>query len=170
VYLILYWVGEEMVTNLQTKVDDFLAQKRIAIAGVSHTDSSSAANAIYKRFRDAGYEVFVVNPNAEMVEGVISYKHLQDIPGHVDGVVIVTRAEVTDDIVHDCVEAGVPRVWMHGGVHGPGSSVSDTAVTYCREHNIAVIAGACPLMFGDVSDGFHRVIRSVYGVMGRLPN
>lgn len=159
-----------MATNLKTKVDDFLAQKRIAVAGVSHKNPSNTANAIYRRFRDAGYEVFPVNPNAETVEGTTCYKHLKDIPGHVDGVVIVTRATATDDVVHDCVDAGVSRVWMHGGVHGPGSSVSDTAVTYCKDHNISVIAGACPLMYGKPSDGFHRFIRGVFGVMGRLPN
>jgi len=159
-----------MATSLKTKVDDFLAQKRIAVAGVSHKNPNNTANAIYRRFRDAGYEVFPVNPNAETAEGTTCYKHLKDIPGHVDGVVIVTRASSTDDVVHDCVDAGVSRVWMHGGVHGPGSSVSETAVTYCNEHNISVIAGACPLMFGKPSDGFHRFIRGVFGMMGRLPN
>ncbi len=159
-----------MANTLQTKVDDFLSQKRIAIAGVSGKNPSNTANAIYRRFRDAGYEVYPVNPNAETVEGVTCYKHLKDIPGHVDGVVIVTRASSTDDVVHDCVDAGVTRVWMHGGMHGPGSSVSDTAVVLCREHNISLIAGACPLMFGKPSDGFHRFMKNVYGFMGKLPN
>jgi predicted CoA-binding protein len=159
-----------MPSTLQTKVDEFLSHKRIAIAGVSHTDGNSTANAIYRRFRDNGFEVFPVNPNAETVEGTVCYKHVQDIPGHVDGVVVVTRADVTESVVHDCAEAGVTRVWMHGGVHGPGSSVSESAVTYCKEHNITVIAGACPLMFGQTSDGFHRFIKGVYGFMGRLPN
>ena len=159
-----------MATNLQTKVDDFLSHKRIAIAGVSHTNTNNTANAIYRRFRDAGYEVFPVNPNAETVEGTVCYKHLKDIPVHVDGVVIVTRADVTESVVHDCAEAGVTRIWMHGGVHGPGSSVSESAVRYCKDHNISVIAGACPLMFGTTSDGFHRLIKGVFGIMGRLPN
>jgi len=163
-------MGEAMATNLRAKVDDFLSQKRIAIAGVSHTNTNNTANAIYRRFRDAGYEVFPVNPNAETVEGTTCYKHLKDIPGHVDGVVIVTRAEITESVVHDCKAAGITRVWMHGGVHGPGSSVSDTAVSYCLEQNISVIAGACPLMFGTTSDGFHRLIKGVFGIMGRLPN
>ena len=159
-----------MATTLKTKVDDFLSQKRIAIAGVSHTNTNNTANAIYRRFRDSGYEVIPVNPNAETVEGVTCYKHLKDIPGHVDGVVIVTRAEITESVVQDCTDAGITRVWMHGGVHGPGSSVSDTAVSYCQEHNMTVIAGACPLMFGKPSDGFHRFIGGAFGLMGRLPN
>ncbi len=159
-----------MSSTLTAKVDDFLAQKRIAVAGVSRTDSASAANAIYRRFRDTGYEVYPVNPNADTVEGVTCYKSLQAIPVVVDGVVIITRPEITDQIVHDCAEAGITRVWMHGGVHGPVTSVSESAVTYCHEHHITVIAGACPLMFGQTSDGVHRFIRGVYGLMGRLPN
>ncbi len=159
-----------MSTNLNTKVDDFLSQKKIAVAGVSHTNASSAANAIYRRFRDEGYDVYPVNPNAEVVEGTTCYKSVKAIPGSVDGVIIVTHADVTDDVVRDCAEAGIHRVWMHGGVHGPGSSVSETAVEYCRDHNITVIAGACPSMFGQTSDGFHRFIRGVFGLMGRLPN
>src|SRR5262245_49451516 len=159
-----------MATQIQTTVYEFLSHKRIAIAGVSHKNPNNTANAIYRRFRDAGYEVFPINPNAETAEGTTCYKHLKDIPGQVDGVVIVTRAEYTESVVRDCTEAGVTRVWMHGGIHGPGSSVSESAVAYCKDHNITVIAGACPLMFGQTSDGFHRFIRRMFGVMGRLPN
>ena len=38
---------------------------------------------------------------------------MKSIPGGVDGVVIVTRPEITELIVKDCVEAGVKMVWMH---------------------------------------------------------
>lgn len=158
-----------MTSTLNTKVEDFLAQKRIAVAGVSRNHSDSAANAIYRRFRDHGYEVFAVNPNADSVEGAACYKHVQDIPGSVGGVVIVTGADATASVVQDCVEAGVTRVWMHGGVHGPGSSVSEEAVAYCKAHDVTVIAGACPLMFGQTSDGGHRLMKSIYGLFGRMP-
>ncbi|MBL8118579.1 MAG: CoA-binding protein [Anaerolineae bacterium] len=157
-----------MTSTLNTKVEDFLGQKRIAIVGVSRQEG--AANMIYRRFRDNGYEVFPVNPNAQQVEGVTCYAHVQDIPGKVDGAVIVTRADVTEQVVKDCDAAGIKRVWMHGGVHGPGSSVSEAAVAYCDAHQISVIAGACPLMFGKTSDGGHRFIRQVFGLFGRLPN
>jgi hypothetical protein len=52
----------------------------------------------------------------------------------IDGVVIVTRPEITERIVHDCGDAGVRRVWMHQSV-GKGSSVSLKAVEYCRQHD-----------------------------------
>src|SRR5262245_3872856 len=132
--------------TLNTKVQDFLAQKRIAVAGVSRDSRGHpAANLIYQRLKTTGHEVFAVNPHMENFSGDRCYPDLKSIPGGVDGVVIVTRAETTERIVHDCSNVGVPRVWMHQSL-GKGSSVSPRAVDYCREHNIAVIAGACPMM------------------------
>lgn len=159
-----------MVSTLQVKVDDFLSQKRIAVAGVSRTPGAAAANGIYRRLRETGYQVFAVNPNADNVEGDVCYHDVKSIPGKVDGVIIATKADVTDQIVHDCAEVGISRVWMHNGIHSLGTSVSNSAVEFCQQHNISVIAGACPLMFGKPSDGFHRFMRGCLGLFGRLPN
>lgn len=54
--------------TLKEVAQNFLAQKRIAVAGVSRS-GAAAANAVYKKLRDSGYEVFPVNPNADKVEG-----------------------------------------------------------------------------------------------------
>lgn len=157
------------MSTLQTKVDDFLAQKRIAVAGVSRT-GQAAGNAIYRKLRDGGYKVFAVNPNAEEIEGDRCFHDLKSIPGGVDAVLIATRPEATEHLVHECAEVGIKRVWMHRSFHMMGSSVSDEAVKYCQEHDISVIAGACPLMFGQQSDGGHRFMRNILGMFGRLPN
>src|SRR5512132_3664809 len=117
--------------NLETKVDDFLAQKRIAVAGVSRDKSHHpVGNLIYQRLKKTGHEVFAVNPHMPIFEGDRCYPDLQSIPGGVDGVVIITRPETTERIVHDCRETGVRRVWMHQSM-GKGTSVSPEAVEYC---------------------------------------
>ena len=103
--------------------NEFLAQKRIAVAGVSRNEKETA-NGIYRLFRDKGYTVFAVNPNAETVEGDPCYPTMQAIPGGVDGAMIVTSPAVTEQVVQDCVAAGVPRVWMHNNTFMP-SSVSE---------------------------------------------
>lgn len=154
-----------MIMALKTMASDFLAQKRIAVAGVSRSEQD-AANAIYQKLRTAGYEVFPINPNADMVEGDKCYPNLKSIPGGVDGVVIVTRPEVTEQIVRECAEVGVARVWMHRSM---GNSVSDEAVQFCREHNVEVIPGACPMMFCEPVDFGHKCLRWFFGVTGRLP-
>ena len=158
-----------MTTSLETKVQDFLAQKRIAIAGVSrHPGHHPAGNLIYRRLKKTGHDVFAVNPNMHAFEGDHCYPDLRSIPGGVDGVVIITRPEITEQIVHDCKEAGVRRVWMHRSM-ATGSSVSPEAVEYCNQNNIAVIAGACPMMYGDGVDFGHMCQRWFMGLTGALP-
>ena len=52
--------------TLQETVDDFLAQKHIAVAGVSRSkENQGVANLIYRKLRDSGYTVFAVNPHTD---------------------------------------------------------------------------------------------------------
>jgi predicted CoA-binding protein len=157
-------------TTFEEKVHDFLAQKRIAVAGVSRSKGDHpVGNLIYDRLKKSGHDVFAVNPHMQTFEGDRCYPNLQSIPGGVDGVVIITRPDTTDRIVHDCSDAGVRRVWMHQSI-GKGTSVSPAAVDYCRQHDISVIAGACPMMYGAHADVGHTCMRWFLKLTGRLPN
>ncbi len=156
--------------SLQAKVDDFLAQKRIAVAGVSrHAAHHPVGNLVYRRLKDTGHEVFPVNPNMNSFEGNSCFSDLKSIPGGVDGVVIITRPETTERIARDCAEAGVKRVWMHSSI-GKGSSVSKEAIDYCTEHGMTVIAGACPMMYAGNVDFGHTCMRWLLGASGKLPS
>jgi hypothetical protein len=155
--------------TVETRVHDFLAQKRIAVAGVSRNHSHHpVGNLIYQRLKKTGHDVFPVNPHMQTFEGDRCYPDLKSIPGGVDGVVIITRPEVTERIVQDCADAKVRRVWMHQSL-GKGSSVSPEAVEYCRQHDISVIAGACPMMFGPGADFGHTCMRWFLKLTGGLP-
>jgi hypothetical protein len=154
------------MTTLREAADEFLAQRRIAVAGVSR-DAKQPANLIYRRLRDTDHVVFAVNPNADQVEGDPSYRSVADIPDGVDGVVVVTAAEMSAAVVSDCVAARVPRVWLHRGL-GPGST-SDEAVAICRDNGIEVIPGGCPNMFGATSDPGHRCMRLMLQGTHKIP-
>jgi uncharacterized protein len=91
----------------------FLANKRIAVTGVSRTPQGHGANSVYNRLHDRGYEVFAVNPNTDRVEGAQSYHDLKSIPGGVDAVVIATAPDKADGTVRECAELGIKHVWMH---------------------------------------------------------
>ena len=156
-------------TALEAKVNEFLAQKRIAVAGVSRDESRHpAANLIYRRLKKTGHEVLAVNPNLQRFDGDRCYPDLRSNPGGVDGVVIVTRPETTEKIVRDCSDTGVRRVWMHQSM-GQGSSVSPVAVEYCRRHDIHVTSGACPMMYGPGADFGHTCMRWILKLSGGLP-
>ena len=69
-------------TTLDTKVHDFLSQKRIAVAGVSrHTGDHPVGNLIYERLKKTGHQVFAVNPHMQTFEGDRCYPDLKSIPG-----------------------------------------------------------------------------------------
>jgi predicted CoA-binding protein len=143
----------------------FLANKRVAVTGVSRTPKTHGSNTVYKRLRDRGYEVFAVNPNAQRVEGDPCYKDLTSIPGGVDAVVIATRPEIAEDTMRECAELGIKHVWMHWGAGG--TSVSSAATDYGRKQGITVIDGGCPLMFGPTADFGHKVMRRMFA--GHVP-
>lgn len=154
------------MTTLRDAAEEFLAQHRIAVAGVSR-DEKQPANLIYRRLRDSGHEVFAVNPKAEEVEGDPCYASVQAVPPPLDGIVVVTTPEAAEQVVADAHEAGVPRVWLHRGI-GPGST-SEAAVEFCTEHGMTVIPGGCPCMFGETSDPGHRGMRVVLQLTGKVP-
>ena len=113
------------MASLDEAIEDFLAQRRIAVAGVSRTPASHGGNIVYRRLRDRGYEVFPVNPSADVVEGDRCYRDLHSIPGGVDAVVIATNPAEAESVARECAELGITRVWMHrsfggGSVSNPG--------------------------------------------------
>lgn len=156
-------------TTFENRVRDFLAQKRIAVAGVSRSKSDHpAGHLIYHQLKTSGHDVFPVNPHMQTFDGDRCYPDLKSIPGGVDGVVIVTRPEVTERIVHECSDAGIRRVWMHQSM-GKRTSVSPAVVEYCRQHDMSVIAGACPMMYGAGADFGHTCMRWILRLTGGLP-
>ncbi len=145
----------------------FLANKRIAVTGVSRNPQGHGGNVVYQRLRDRGYEVFAVNPNAEMVEGDRCYPSLGSIPGGVDAVVIATNPERAGATMSECAKLGIGHVWMH---RGPGAgSVDPSAATYGRAHGISVIDGGCPCMFAQTADGGHKVMKFFLSLTGNVP-
>lgn len=149
----------------QELVEDFLAQKRIAVTGMSRSKDSGAGS-IYLKLRDHGYEVFPVHPEAEALHGDRCYPTLGAIPGGVDAVFIMNSPDITEEIVEQAAQAGIKRVWMHNNTLMP-SSVSEAAVARCHEEGINVIEVGCPMMFLE-PDFFHNCLRWVIRVTGRM--
>ena len=155
-----------MAKKTPEMIAEFLAGRRIAVAGVSR-GGDSAANAVFRKLRASGYEVFPVNPNASQVEGTTCYPDLAGIPGGIDGVVVATHADAAGAVVRQALDRGVRRIWLHRAI-GPGS-VSAEAVEACRKNGVPCIVGGCPLMYCEPIDFGHRCMRAWLGWRGRLP-
>ena len=154
------------MTALPHSVDAFLLGSVFAVAGVSR-DPKQPANAIFRRLRDSGFTVFPVNPKAQEAEGTTCYPDILSLPGDIDGVVVATHPDTSVQIVRQCGERGVPRVWFHRSF-GEGS-VSDEAVREAEALGIECIVGGCPMMFCEPVDFGHKCMRWWLQRKGRVP-
>ena len=158
------------MAKIDNLVQDFLAQKKIAVVGVSDK-RETGCNSNYKKFKDAGYIVYAVNPRISTYNGAPCYPDLKSLPEKPDGVFIMANPLVTEKLVRQCVELGIKRVWMHcmmgtkPGLAAGMTSVSAEAVKLCRENGISVIPGSCPNQFLTPDFG-HGLMRGLWQMLG----
>jgi len=156
--------------KLDNLVQNFLAQKKIAVVGVSDK-RDTGCNLAYKKFKENGYQVFPVNPRISTYEGETCYADLKSIPEKVDAVFVLTSPKVTEQVVQQCVDLGIQHIWMHcmmgtkPGLAAGMTSVSQPAVELCKANGIAVIPGSCPNQFLKPDVG-HKMMRGMWRVFG----
>lgn len=92
---------------------------------------------VYRDLKEAGFLVYPVNPHLNELMGEECYPSLRELPRRPDVVVTVVPPGVTEEVVRECAELGIKRVWMQ-----PGSE-SEEAIAFCRERGIEVVHGAC---------------------------
>jgi predicted CoA-binding protein len=160
------------MAKIDELVKDFLAQKKIAVVGVSDK-RETGCNLSYRKFKQAGYQVFAVNPRISTFDGDPCYPDLKSLPEKPEAVFILASPKVTDLIVQQCVDLGVKHIWMHcmmgtkPGLVTSMSSVSPEAVRLARENGIAVIPGSCPNQFIKPDFG-HAMMRGMFRTFGLL--
>ena len=158
------------MSSITPLVKDFLAQKKIAVVGVSDK-RETGCNLAYLTFKKKGYQVTAVNPRMTTFQGDPCYPDLASIPEKPDAVFILSKPEITDQIVQQCVDLGVKHVWMHcflgakSGIKDGGSSVSQDAVAKCKANGIAIIPGSCPNQWLG-SDVGHSAMRVIFNTIG----
>lgn len=143
-------------------VDDFVAQRALAVVGVSRS-GKKFGNAIYRELKAKGYRVFAVHPQAPEVEGERAYPSLTALPGAVGGVVICVPPAQAEQVVHDAAGAGIRRVWLQQGAE------SEAAVRFCQEQGLSVVAGECIMMSVAPVAFPHSMHRWVWRLLGKLP-
>ena len=147
-------------------IQEFLGQKRLAIVGVSR-QPKDFSRALFREFRQRGYEVLPLNPEAREIDGQPCFSRVQDVQPAPDAVLLMTSPGATEKIVHDCAEAGVKRVWMYRA--GGKGAVSTEAVEFCKSNGISVVEGECPLMFLPDGAWFHRLHGFIRKIAGSYP-
>ena len=150
--------------SLET-IEDFLAQKRIAMVGVSR-EPREFSGLLFQELLKRGYDMVPVNPKAPEVLGRQCFARVQEIQPPVDAAILMTSPAVTESVVQDCAQAGIRRIWMYRA--GGQGAVSPAAVEFCRTHDIQVGPGECPFMFLP-NAGFHAIHTFIRKITFRYP-
>jgi len=147
-------------------IDDFLALRRFAMVGVSR-DPKDFSRDLFRELCNRGYDVVPVNLFAEELDGRECFQCLQVIRPAVEGALLMTSPRDTEQVVRDCADAGIRRVWMYRA--GGQGAVSHEAVEFCRENGIRVVEGHCPYMFLPAATFPHRAHGFLLKLVGRYP-
>jgi predicted CoA-binding protein len=139
-------------------VDEFVKQETLAIVGVSR-EGRKFGNTAYRELKAKGYKLYMVHPEAHILEGDQVYKDFVSLPEKVGGLLVVVPPEQTEMVVREAAAVGMTRIWMQQG------SESEAAVQFCREHGISVVPGECIMMYaiGTGLHGFHAWLWKLFG-------
>jgi predicted CoA-binding protein len=148
------------------KIRDFTAQRSIAVTGVSSTQPD-AANAVFKKLKNANYQVHAINPKAASVENDKAYPNLTAVGVKIDGVVIASPPSSARSIIEECIELGIKRIWFHSSVNQ--GSLDQNAADYAEKNGMEVIRTGCPMMYIEPVDFPHKCIKWVLNLTGKVP-
>jgi len=147
------------MTDLSS-VDSFLAEKKLAIAGVSRS-GKKFGNSLLRELQSKGYELYPIHPSANEIDGVSCYHDVKSLPCKVGGLIVVLHPSETEKIVAEAAEAGINKIWLQNGAE------SDTAIEFCQSKNIDVVHHKCVLMFAQPSGFFHKAHRWIWNLSSK---
>ncbi|HUS87003.1 MAG TPA: CoA-binding protein [Bacteroidales bacterium] len=126
-------------------INSFINDNELALAGVS-AKREKWGNALFRALTKKGYTVYPINPKLDEVEGVKCYRSVSELPDSIENLILATPPEATEQIVKDCKDTAIKRIWMHRGGGGTGAQ-TDNAIEFVKDNNMQVVYGLCPMMF-----------------------
>jgi hypothetical protein len=142
-------------------IESFLAEKKLALVGASRT-GKKFGNAVQKELSSKGYELFLIHPEVQEINGVACYASLSELPEKVGGLINVVPPEQTEKMVKEARAAGIRKIWMQQGSDSPD------AIRFCRENDMELVHGECIFMFAQ-PQGLHKFHHWLWGLLGKLP-
>lgn len=149
-----------MITR--AKIESFLENKKLAIAGVSR-NSKKFSHIVYQDLKKRGYDVVAVNPLADNIAGDPSYKSVRDLPEEVKHLLILTPRKETDAVLREAVNKGITSIWVQQ------MSETEDTVRFAEKYDVELIYKKCIYMFAEPVTGVHRFHRTLAKLFGRLP-
>lgn len=126
--------------TIQEQIKQFLTSPIFAVVGAS-ANRDKYGNKVLRCYIQGNKAVIPVNPNEAEIEGIPCAATINNLPGDVESISMITPPAVTAKLVPLAIEKGIKNIWMQPGAEHPD------AVALCNEHGVNVIAdGSCILV------------------------
>jgi len=145
----------------QKNIDDFLASETIGIVGVSE-NKNKFGYIVFDNLKEKGYNVIPVNPKTNEVLGVKCYPSLSNIPIEPEGIVIITKPEVSEKIIDEALKLGIKNIWLQKNAE------NKNIIALADKGEANIIYGQCIMMHAQPK-GIHKFHRNVKKFFGSLP-
>ncbi|MCU0280374.1 MAG: CoA-binding protein [Acidimicrobiia bacterium] len=122
-------------------MDDFavlLIDPATTIAVVGATDDPAKfGGRIYRNLKSKGYRVFAVNPGRDTVDGDPCFALLAGLPEAPTLVNLVVPPGIALDVLRQCLDLGLRRVWLQPGAENPD------VLAFAAAHGLTIRAHDC---------------------------
>ena len=143
------------------QIDQFLAIKPIAIAGVSRNPKKFGRVA-FEELTRKGLELIPINPNLDEINGTKCYQSVAALPDEVKALIILTKKDQTAAVVQEALAKGISNIWIQQHTETP------EALALLKGKDINVITKQCILMHHK-PDSFHKFLRNLKRFFGGMP-
>lgn len=144
------------------QIKQFMAQKNIAIVGVSRNDKKFG-NALVKELKNKDYQLYPVHPQMESVHEIKCYESVAELPNDVSGIIICTKPNHTPDLVKQALDKGIKHIFLQQGAQ------NDEAIQLALDQGANIIHRRCALMYAEPVGSIHKFHRTLSKLFGAYP-
>ena len=144
-------------------IQDFVGCRSIAVVGASR-GGKKFGNVAAKELQTRGYQVFVIHPEAQEIDGQPCYPNLSALAsrGEVDAVLISVPAAQAAAVMREAASLGIRHVWLQQGAESP------ELLALGQELDLSLVSKKCVLMYAPPVKSYHGWHRGFVKLVGKL--
>lgn len=146
-------------------IESFINDKYIGLIGASR-NPKKWGNIMQKELTKKDYKVAPVNPNTDVINGVNSFKTVNDLPSEVKNIIIALPANIINENINNITNSNIKRIWVSTRIKE--KSTLDNIIKSTNDKGFEIIHGYCPMMFLTPS-GVHNFHKTILKLFGKLP-
>jgi predicted CoA-binding protein len=141
-------------------IQSFIENKKIALLGASRT-GRKFGNTAARELIERGYEVFIIHPNVDEINGLSTYPNIEAVKDQVESLFISIPSDQVEPILRQASTAKITKVWLQQGAESPD------LISLAQDLGLDLIAGKCILMYAEPVRSFHRFHQVIWKLIGQ---